>query len=194
MERGGNDWDDKIEELKIPAQLDGYSVVGTGESAFSSYNALRRVVLSNGIKHVGQCSFSGCGKLVEVRLPNSIVEIRPQAFSRCSCLASVNLPSRLKYIGYNAFDETDLVAVTIPDNVIELDNYAFKDCIRLRKFTIGKKVKTIGCGVLDGCLSLREVKTGIKCHHLKPYPLREAKDWMFSALMRGDRIRLMDVS
>lgn len=188
-ERGQFEWDDKIEELKIPAKIDGYRVVGTGESAFQCFNALRRVALANGVKFVGPCSFVGCDKLVSVSLPNSIVEIQPQAFSRCSSLSSVNIPSRVKYIGYNAFDKTDLVEVIIPDSVVELDNYAFKDCSRLKKFVIGRKIKVIGIGVLDGCLALRQVKTGIKNHHLRPNPYNKGSDWVFKSLMRGDRIR-----
>jgi len=187
--RGQFEWDDKIEELKIPAKIDGYRVVGTGESAFQCFNALRRVALANGVKFVGPCSFVGCDKLVSASLPNSIVEIQRQAFSRCSSLSSVNIPSRVKYIGYNAFDATDLVEVVIPDSVVELDNYAFKNCSRLKKFVIGQKIKTIGIGVLDGCLALRQVKTGIKNHHLRPNPLNKESDWVFKSLMRGDRIR-----
>lgn len=188
-ERGQFEWDDKIEELKIPAKIDGHRVVGTGESAFHCFNALRRVVFANGVRFVGPRSFTGCDKIVSVSLPNSIVEIQPQAFSRCASLTSVNIPPRVKYIGFNAFDNTDLVEVSIPDSVIELDNYAFKDCSRLKKFVIGKKIKTIGCGVLDGCLALREVKTGFKCHRLRPNLFERESDWVFKSLMRGDRIQ-----
>ena len=185
VNRGEDEWDDVIEELRIPSRIDGHSVLTIAESAFSCFYRLKKVVVASGVKEIGQGAFSGCNSLTSVILPDSIKAIQPQAFHSCA-LHSITIPARCEYIGYHAFDGNPLESVEIPSSVKELDNYAFKDCKALRRFVIKNRHRRVGQGVLHGCPELRQVFTPFKKHYLKPSPHRKDSDVMFRTLMSED--------
>ena len=91
VNRGDHEWDDVIEELRIPSRIDGHSVLTIAESAFSCFYRLKKVVVASGVKEIGQGAFSVCHSLTSVILPDSIKAIQPQAFHGCA-LRSIAIP------------------------------------------------------------------------------------------------------
>ena len=71
----GND-----ESLVIPSYIDGYKVVNIADSAFSS-QALKRVIISDGIENIGWFAFYACPSLSSVTIPSSVKSIGHSAFS-----------------------------------------------------------------------------------------------------------------
>lgn len=71
----GND-----ESLVIPSYIDGYKVVGIADSAFKS-KALKRVIVSEGIKSIGWFAFYDCEAMTSITIPSSVVSIGHSAFS-----------------------------------------------------------------------------------------------------------------
>ena len=185
VNRGEHEWDDVIEELRIPSRIDGHSVLTIAEDAFSCFYRLRKVVVASGVKEIGPGAFSGCNSLSSVILPASIKAIQPQAFRGCA-LRSIAIPEKCEYIGYHAFDGNPLESVEIPSSVKELGANAFQDCKTLRRFVIKNRHCRVGQGVLLRCPELRQVFTPFKKHYLKPSPYRKDSDVMFRTLMSED--------
>ncbi len=69
--------------LVIPSHIDGYAVIGIGESAFA-YSKINTVIISEGIKTVDWFAFYACHSLTSVTLPRSIESIGYSAFDGAS--------------------------------------------------------------------------------------------------------------
>ena len=65
--------------ITIPSIIDGFEVVGIGESAFSS-NTTKSVMISDGIEYIDWFAFSGCGALSSITIPESVTRIGYGAF------------------------------------------------------------------------------------------------------------------
>ena len=69
--------------IVIPSHIDGYAVVGIGESAFA-YSKINTVIISEGIKNIDWFAFYACPSLTSVTLPRSIESIGYSAFDGAS--------------------------------------------------------------------------------------------------------------
>ncbi|MBN1778023.1 MAG: leucine-rich repeat domain-containing protein [Clostridiales bacterium] len=110
------------EYLTIPTELDGYSIVGIGDNAFS-----------------------GCSSLISISLPDSIQSIGDSAFAYCSFLTSVQLPNNLQSIGDTAFSYDPLLtAVQLPNSLLSIGHLAFAGCSSLTSFYLPNSIQSIG--------------------------------------------------
>ena len=69
--------------LVIPDEVNGYTVVGIGESAFFNYEVLASISIPNGVTSIGRYAFKSCEKLTSISIPNSVTCIGEYAFSGC---------------------------------------------------------------------------------------------------------------
>lgn len=83
---------------------------------------ITKVIIEEGITHIGNYAFAFCYGLFSVHIPDSIVSIGEGAFYNCS----------------------GLVSVIIPNSVEKIDNYAFEGCLGLEQIEIGENVKELG--------------------------------------------------
>lgn len=89
-------------KLVIPSQIDGVTIVGIAQGAFSDiYN------------------------IVSVELPDTIVEIADGAFENCSALKDVYISDSVETISSSAFEYTKISQVFIPQSVTTIESYAF---------------------------------------------------------------------
>ncbi len=109
-----------LEELEIPAELDGLPVTRIADvtltegsvfdldrnGAFYGCYTLRSVTVPDTVRDIGQYAFYGCKNLQEVTLPESVMEIGSHAFSVCSSLKELTVPSGIDKIGESAFSLT----------------------------------------------------------------------------------------
>ncbi len=122
----------------IPAELDGYPVVGIARFALAEQMDVTAVILPEGLTSIGHSAFAACVNLAEI-----------------------HLPSTLTYIGISAFEECGALAeITIPDGVTNISNRAFSGCYSLEAVTLPAGVTRIGVGAFAGCASLRNVYYG----------------------------------
>ena len=98
----GND-----QELVIPADLDGYPVVGIADSVFELKRTLTSVEIPSGVVHIGSKAFSSCDSIEKVSLPKTLKSLGSRAFSNCKSLHSIELPAGLETIGNNPFARSD---------------------------------------------------------------------------------------
>lgn len=59
--------------VTIPAEIDGYTVYGIGESAFKDNAEITTVTVTAGVKSVGASAFENCTSLATINLPSTVM-------------------------------------------------------------------------------------------------------------------------
>ena len=107
----------------------GMEELGEGDAPWYPYrDAIKKVVIEEGVTSVGSYAFYGCENLVVANLPQSINTIGGYAFGGCRSLEGIAFSNSLKEIGYAAFEGTGLTSVTIPASVEQIGGRAFSKC------------------------------------------------------------------
>ena len=65
--------------------------------------SIRKVIIEEGINHIGNAVFYNCQKLEIVSIPNSVISIGSRALYGCKNLPSITIPSNITSIGGDAF-------------------------------------------------------------------------------------------
>lgn len=151
------------ENVAIPDNFDGFSVVSIGQNAFQkkdvvsvtipdsvtyidryafySCSKLKSVVIGKSVETISEDAFRDCKSLEKIVIPDSVKIIREYAFYGCENLTSVDFGNSLEEIGNEAFCYcSSLTSVVIPDSVTYIGDYAFLICENLTDFTIGKSL------------------------------------------------------
>lgn len=117
------------DELEIPSEIDGYSVVAVADRAFSGQTDMKKLVLPDTVERVGDYSFYGCVSLKKVDLGGSLKTLGDYSFADCDYLRSVQTPSTLEQIGVSAFEGcARLGRFAIPDACTSVGDDAFMGC------------------------------------------------------------------
>ena len=162
-----------VSEVIIPSEVNGYSVVAIGESAFIRHNELyiseilgvedgsmkplTSITIPNSVTSIGEDAFYECGNLSSIILPEGLTSIGDGAFGFCVNLTSIKIPSSVTYIGCSAFAFSSLESVVIPNGITSISHGAFMDT-DLTSVTIPYGVTLIGEGAFEGCKKLSSVK------------------------------------
>ena len=77
--------------LEIPSTLDGYTVTGIGNYAFSGRAELTSVSFPSTLESIGGYAFKGCSGLISLTLPKAISTINVGAFENCVNLTSLTV-------------------------------------------------------------------------------------------------------
>ena len=106
-------------ELVIPAEVNGYTVVGIGGWSFRDCQKITSVSLPSTLTYIGESAFRTCYGLSEVVIPEGVTTIGDQAFY--AALHKVTLPSTLQEIRVNGTtfkfsnDDDNIVIVNNPE-------------------------------------------------------------------------------
>lgn len=124
----------------LPASLVRVTLLaGCGDipaNAFFECDAIREVVIPDGVTAIGHRAFYGCERLATVTLPDSVTAIGDDAFNGCIRLASVDVGTGLKTLGVQAFMGcVSLPEMTLPASVKAIPNAAFAGCVSLEALT-----------------------------------------------------------
>jgi hypothetical protein len=90
--------------VSVPSSLDGYPVIGIGDSAFLWDTFLTTVKLPSGIQTIGSMAFCGCSALKSISMPAKLKFIGSSAFYGCPLIESIYVPDNVEYIGTSAFE------------------------------------------------------------------------------------------
>ncbi len=118
-------------EITIPDTVNGKTVTGIANYAFSGCNKLISITISNNVTSIGAAAFNRCSSLTNVTIPGSVTSIADYAFKKCSSLTNVNFVegSQLTSIGYMAFYWCNsLKTIDIPNSVNSIGSQAFSEC------------------------------------------------------------------
>jgi len=160
-------------EFRIPAEIDGEPVVSIGDYAFSGESEedlyldyciepeipeLTKLVIPDGVVHIGNRAFSGCENLTEVYIPESVMTIGESAFTHCNMLTDITLPDSIMSIGDWAFSYCDnLTNINIPKNLLNISGSLFEYCPNLTNVIIPDGVTSIGSRAFMGCNSITSI-------------------------------------
>ena len=102
----------------IELDLSKTKIKTIGKETFASCDALKAIVLPEGLRCIGYAAFSECKNLTYITIPGSVTTIRDWAFWGCEALAQVTIPSSVMSIGNKAFGWcSSLEQVTVPESV-----------------------------------------------------------------------------
>jgi hypothetical protein len=142
--------------VNILPKIDGYTITGIGEGAFTDCESLQSVTFpENGsITEVGSYAFAQCTALTSVTLPDSLTEIPVGMFAYCTALENVTFGSEVTTIGDEAFRGTALQSVELPETLTTMGNFVFYMCTDLESITIPEGLETLGAYSFMGCVSM----------------------------------------
>lgn len=135
-------------------------------------DAIKTVVIKNGVTNIGGKTFYCCKKLTSIEIPNSVTSIGDSAFGGCWSLTGIEIPDSVTSIGTYAFRHcADLTSINVnKDNTKYCSvggNLFSKDKTELIQYATGKTeksyivpdgVKSIGDGAFEGCDSLTSIE------------------------------------
>ena len=136
-----------------------YDYSSSGRSPFFRNDAVKNVVISEGVTTVGNDLFIRCLNLESASLPTTVTSIGSTAFmpademiGAAGKLTSITIPQAVTSIGGGCFWGSARTSVTIPPNVATVGNYAFRDCSRLT--TVRYEGSVIGGYMFGSCTAL----------------------------------------
>ncbi|MCR5742241.1 MAG: leucine-rich repeat protein [Lachnospiraceae bacterium] len=111
-------------EVVIPSEIDGYPVIGIGDSCFEDNDFLTSVVIPEGVLYINTYAFADCDNLESVKFPNSLRLISNSAFRSSMKLDGVVIPENVRCIGEYAFcDCPVLITVEIQSSDCDIFEY-----------------------------------------------------------------------
>lgn len=120
--------------------------------------AVKKVVINDGITHIGFYAFVKCSNLTSVSIPNSVISISSNAFTSCSGLTTISIPDGVSEIGQSAFYACgSLTTVNIPTSVTSIQSATFANCSSLQTISIPDNVKTIDIQAFFNCSGLQSI-------------------------------------
>lgn len=93
---------------------------------------IRKIVVSDGITHIGNYAFTQCTKVKEIELPSSLVSIGLSSFGQTRSLTEVTLPEGLQTVDEIAFVESGMEKLVLPSTILSIGKEAFSYCTKLR--------------------------------------------------------------
>lgn len=134
------------------------SWTSTNKSPFHANQAIKTVVIEEGVTGIGKAAFMGCESLTAVTMPDSVTSIGDDAFYNCSALENVVMSKNVTSIGNVAFLACKkLRSIEIPDGVEQIGSRTFSQCESLTAVIIPDSVAGIGDGAFFHCSGLGTV-------------------------------------
>ncbi len=135
--------DEGITELTIPEEIDGYTVTGIADGAFSTNHNLVSVYLPDTVTYLGEKAFYYNDALKSIRLSESLTTIGANCFAWNKSLEEIEIPASVTTINSNVFCYCDVLSAihVAEDNQIytSMDGVLFdKDMVTLLIFPAGK--------------------------------------------------------
>ncbi len=143
----------------------------------TSFNNLKGVVISEGIKRIGDFAFYERDNLSYICIPDSVTDIGEGAFTGCKSLTEISLPKGVQ-IGDGAFNGCDGLAdedgfvifnntlyhycggaetVTVPEGVTRIAANAFYKSDQLRRVILPRSVTSLGDRAFSYCRNLTDI-------------------------------------
>ena len=151
-------WNEEATDVNIPSFVDGFPVVGIGESVFEGRTSIASVTIPDTVQTIGGSAFAFCYGLTNVVMGSGVRDIGNGAFRYCTKMMDMELPYGLTNISYFAFSVCkSLTSVVIPDSVTDICPYAFCACEGLTNLIISSSIDKIDVAVFQDCISLTRV-------------------------------------
>lgn len=134
--------------LYIPEELNGYTVVEIGDSAFFRAFSIIEVEIPYTVTHIGNTVFTDCIALEAIQ----VAKDNPAYISQDGILFNKDKTELIRYP-----EEKEGESYNIPDSVTAIADDAFRGCDRLKDISIPSGLERIGAGAFILCYSLDSV-------------------------------------
>ncbi len=127
-------------------------------------NAIKKIVVLEGVKALNEYFAIGFDNLKEVILPNSLEDIGQSAFEMCVNLTKINFPKNLKKIGKRAFYSLGFDGeLYLPNSITEIGERAFA-CSKIKSIVLPNSISKIAEDCFTYCFNLQEIQipNGVK--------------------------------
>ena len=115
------------ENIIVPEQINGATVVEIGDHAFSGEKTVKSISLPDTVKWVDSYAFSECTTLERVDLGSGVEYMGDLVFSYCTSLTSLRIPEGTTTIGALFCFCPSLKEVYIPASVTEITGMVLND-------------------------------------------------------------------
>ena len=165
------------------------TISGTGEMMnwssaskvpwYTVKEAIKEVVINNGVTNIGRNAFNACPKLTTITIPPTVTNIGMNAFANCSKLDNLHISDLAAWCDVNFYDETAcpfmqngwltpskvgnlylngslVTTLTIPDGVTTIMRYAFYGICSFTSIQFNQ-VMTIGEYAFAACHGLESL-------------------------------------
>ncbi len=153
--------DDILLVLRIPEEINGYTVTEIAPYAFS-HKEMMIAVIPETIEKIGEGAFSNCEGLFWVngiQKCNNLKIIEKETFYNCNILTKIKLPESIEQIERKAFFKCyPLFDITIPKNVKLIEAGSFSLCANLKNINIPASVKDIDVTFVLNCIKLTNIR------------------------------------
>ena len=154
------------ENMIIPKELDGYTVVKIADRAFKDNKVIRSVSMPDSVTELGSGAFQNCTNLSAVTLSANLKTIKCSsvgAFQGCTALSEIKIPKSLtESTKWNdtggTFKDTGLKTVQFEDGVTMIPEGLFANCSSLEEIVIPDTVTEIGHSAFYNDPNLRKVE------------------------------------
>ncbi|MBQ7059484.1 MAG: leucine-rich repeat protein, partial [Firmicutes bacterium] len=150
--------------------------------------AVRQVILPEGLTTIGVLAFSRCSQLTSIVLPSTVQRIEDAAFEFCSGLETVQLNEGLQFMGQVVFwNCSSLREITIPESMTYVAPGAFEDCSALEEVHLPSTLTAINLRAFQGCSELKEIIIPQNVEVLAPYAFNNCTS-LDTVYFEGDTI------
>lgn len=119
---------EKIEEIVIPSQIDGYPVTNIGYYAFCNCKSLTNITIPNSVTNIDDYAFCNCKKLTNVTIGENVRNICKCAFLNCTSLTKLVIPNRVIFVDDNALKGcSNIGQIIIGASITDI---SFLECIK----------------------------------------------------------------
>ncbi len=154
-------WKDDDYNIKRLVIQDGITHIGN--HAFEGCYWLKEVTLPEGLISIGKNAFDFYSEPIDVVLPDSVEIVDEEAFYGCRSLKSISLPKNLKSIGRYAFSQCEnLESISFPEGLQRIDMFAFAGCEKLKRILIPASVTDIQWGCFLDCPNIESIEVDEK--------------------------------
>lgn len=116
---------------------------------------VEKLIVEEGITHIGDNLCRDCKNLKEVSLPSSIKSIGNYAFQACRKLPDIHIPFGVEEVGDRAFYNCNsFIELDIPISVKRIGNEAFARCSNLTTARLNQGLESVGEKAFEDCLIL----------------------------------------
>lgn len=182
--------DKQNDSVTIPATLNGFKVLGIGESAFAGIDTVKTITMSEGITYIKDHAFKDCTLLSEFRNAEGCT-VADNAFEGTSIQTHYD-----NGIEYKILDDKEIVitkynglrtVVAIPEayngiKVTSIADNAFNGCTNVTSVTLPDTITNIGASTFSGCSSLATINI--------PYSVTKIGEKAFSGCIALTKVEI----
>jgi len=142
---------EKLTEINIPSEIEGYPVTCIGSGAFSQWSNIKKVTIPDTVTEIRELAFEMCYNLNYVDIPDSVTYIGKGAFQHCSSLDNIKIPEGVTFIGVCLFSKChNLKNLELSDSIVCIEESAFYECEELSEIEIPKNLYKVGVDAFSG--------------------------------------------